>query len=81
MYKLRNWNINKYIYKNKIRLTLEALRGGGGGGGHSGSPPQGFLALNFCCLTDWQKLWCHCSMLVNTSFDANKVTSQPMTSS
>ena len=30
-----------------------------------------FLALNYCCLADYQKLWYNCSFFVNTSFDAN----------
>ena len=34
-------------------LTPEALRGAGGGGIF----PLDFLALNFCCLTDYEKLW------------------------
>ena len=39
------------------------------------------LALNFCSLTDCQKLWYNCSLFVNTSFDPNYVTSRLMTSS
>ena len=27
-----------------------------------------FLALNFCSLTDCQKLWYNCSLFVNTTF-------------
>ena len=34
-------------------------------------PPSIFLALNFCSLTDCQKLWHNCSLFVNTSFDTN----------
>ena len=30
-----------------------------------------FLALNFCSLTDCQKLWHNCFLFVNTSFDTN----------
>ena len=48
-------------------LTLEALRGGGG----QIDLPSIFLALNFCSLTDCQKLWHNCSLFVNTSFDTN----------
>ena len=48
-------------------LTLEVLRGGG----QIDTPPLDFLALNFCSLTDCQKLWHNCSLLVNTSFDTN----------
>ena len=32
--------------------------------------PSIFLALNFCSLTDYQKLWYNCSWIVYTSFDA-----------
>ena len=47
-------------------LNLEALRGGG-----QINHPSIFLALNFCSLTDYQKLWHNCSLFVNTSFDTN----------
>ena len=50
-----------------ICLTLEALRGGG----VKVNPLSIFLALNFCSLTDCQKLWHNCSLFVNTSFDTN----------
>ena len=50
----------------KLILTLEAL-----GGGVKLTPPSIFLALNFCSLTDCQKLWYNCSLFVNTSFDTN----------
>ena len=33
------------------------------------------VALNFCSLTDCQKLWHNCSLFVNICFDTNKVTS------
>ena len=49
-----------------LELTLEALGGGG-----QIDPPSIFLALNFCSLTDCQKLWHNCSLFVNTSFDIN----------
>ena len=42
-----------------------------GGGGVKLTPPSIFLALNFCSLTDCQKLWHNCSLFVNTSFDTN----------
>ena len=48
-------------------LALEALRGGG----VKLTPPSIFLALNFCSLTDCQKLWHNCSLFVNISFDTN----------
>ena len=51
-------------------LTLESLRLGG-----VKLTPLDFLVLNFCSLTDCQKLWHNCSLFVNTSFDANLVTS------
>ena len=47
-------------------LTLEGIRGGG-----SICTPLNFLALNFCSLTDYQKLWHNCFLLVKTSFDLN----------
>ena len=40
-------------------------------GGSNWPPPSMFLALNFCSLTDCQKLWHNCSLFVNTSFDTN----------
>ena len=49
-------NMAKYQLSVKIRdyqLTLEGIRGGGGG---SDCHPSLFLALNFCSLTDYQKL-------------------------
>ena len=52
------------------QLTIEASRGGGGGRGQTDLPSI-FLALNFCCLTDCQKIWYSCSLLVTTSFDSN----------
>ena len=42
-----------------------------GSGGGANWPPSIFLALNFCSLTDYQKLWYSCSLFVNTSFDTN----------
>ena len=42
-----------------------------GGGGMKLTPPSIFLALNFCSLTDCQKLWHNCSLFENTSFDTN----------
>ena len=54
-------------------LTPKRREGGGGGGGgdQSDSPHSIFLALNFCSLTDYQKLWHNCSLFVKTSFDPN----------
>ena len=64
----------KSSYK-KGSFTLEGIRG------FNPTPPTSiFLALNFCSLTDYQKLWHNCSLFVKTSFDFNKVTSQLMTS-
>ena len=34
-------------------------------------PPSIFLTLNFCSLTDCQKLWHNYSLFVITSFDTN----------
>ena len=65
------------------QLTLEGITGEGGGGvGGRGkiNPPSIFLALNFCSLTDYQKLWYNCFLFVKTSFDFNEVTSRLMTS-
>ena len=33
------------------------------------TPPSIFLALNFCSLTDYKKLWHNCSLFVKISFD------------
>ena len=33
--------------------------------------PRMHLALNFCSLNDYQKLWHNCSLFVKTSFDPN----------
>ena len=41
------------------------------GGGQTDHPLSMFLALNFCPLTDYQKLYYNCSLFVNTSFDPN----------
>ena len=41
------------------------------GGGQIAPFPAIFLALNFCCFTDCQKLWYNSSLFVSTSFDAN----------
>ena len=48
---------------------------------HKGGGGSIFLALNFCSLTDYQKLWHNCSLFVKTSWDSNQVTSRLMTSS
>ena len=42
-----------------------------GGGGGQIETPWIFLALNYCSLTDYEKLWSNCSLFVNTSFDVN----------
>ena len=55
------------IHVSVLLLTLKDLRGGGG----QIAPPSMFLALNFCYLTDSQKLWHNCSLFVNTSSDTN----------
>ena len=39
------------------------------GGGVNLNPPPIFLALNFCSLTDYQKLWHNCSLFVKTYFN------------
>ena len=57
-------------YRDQNGLTLEALNGGGGGVWVK-LTLIGFLALNFCCFTDFQKLWYNCSLFVSTCFDAN----------
>ena len=40
-------------------------------GGGVNLTPSIFLVLNFCSLTDYQKLWHNCSLFVKTSFDPN----------
>ena len=47
-------------------LSLEAARG------IKLTIPSIFLALNFFCLTNYQKLWYNCSLFVNTAFDLIK---------
>ena len=54
-------------------FNRSSLEGGGGWG--QIDPHSMFLALNFCSLTDCQKLWHNCSLFVNTSFDINYVRS------
>ena len=51
-----------------IILTLEGIREGAV---NLNPPPSIFLALNFCSLTDYQKLWHNCSLFVKTSFDVS----------
>ena len=50
------------------RVGPKSLEGTGGGGE---GEKTGFLALNFCCLADCQKLWYNCSFFVNTFFNPN----------
>ena len=84
MQKLRKQEINQLVLNNfqergtitlcftsTTDLTLEGKRGRG-----SNCPPLSIvLGLNFCSLTDYQKHWYNCSLVSNTSFDANQVTS------
>ena len=49
-----------------------------GGGVHFDPPPSSFLALDFCSLTDYQKLWHNCSLIVKTSFDSTCVLTTKM---
>ena len=58
-----------FVDRCSINLTLEGTRGEGGF--QSDHPLSIFLALNFCSLTDYQKLWHNCSLFVKTSFDSN----------
>ena len=58
------WHVSM---ENK-NLTLEGIRGEGG---NQSDPPSIFFALNFCSLTEYQKLWHNCSLFVKTSFDSN----------
>ena len=51
-----------YFQKYVSTLTLEASREGGERGGYELEPPSIFLALNFCCLTNCQKLTYICSL-------------------
>ena len=44
--------VDSSLWQFILQLTLEALNGGGG----QIDPPSIFLALNFCSLTDCQKL-------------------------
>ena len=67
--------MNFYPEGFKKALNLRGLEPEGGGGRDQIDSPSNFLALNFCSFTDCQKLWHNCSLLANTSFDINKVTS------
>ena len=53
----------------KVLYPLRAMGGGGVVGGQV--DPLEYLALNFCSLTDYRKLWYNCSLLVKIYFDAN----------
>ena len=56
-----------YIIVNDLINPRRHKRRGGG----QSDTPSIFLALNLCSLTDYQKLWHNCSLLVKTSFDPN----------
>ena len=58
---------SKGNHLTRIYFNPRSLEGGGG----QFDPPLDFLALNFCSLTDCQKLWHNCYLFVNTSFDTN----------
>ena len=62
---------NRYDFVFSVLAIIINPRSLGGGGGGQIDPPSIFLALNFCSLTDCQKLWHNCSLFVNTSFDIN----------
>ena len=64
--KVNNLQTNELIHA-RPKLNSWSLEGERG----SNWPPSIFLALNFCSLTDCQKLWHNCSLFVNTSFDTN----------
>ena len=65
---------NSAVFRQWITniLILETSRGGGVRGLEGQIDfPSIFLALNFCSLTNCQKLWYSCALFVNTSFDTN----------
>ena len=64
-----------------MMLTLEASRKGGGGVEESNGSPTIILASNLNALTNCQKLWHNCSLIMNTYFDVNYIMSSLMTSS
>ena len=77
-----NINLVSGVMLELISSTLIINPGRHGGGGVVNLTPLDFLALNFCSLTDYQKLWHNCSLLiVIISFDPNSVTSRLTTSS
>ena len=65
---------NDDSWKNlaSLRTNLDPRRHKGGD--QINPPPLIFLALHFCSLTGYQKLygnWYNCFLFVNTSFDPN----------
>ena len=65
-----------------MQLAELLSKSSNGGRRHKGGGGRGqFLALNFCSLTNYQKLWHNCSLFVKTSFDPKSVTSQLVMSS
>ena len=59
-----------FMYSNSY-FNPRSPGGRGGVGRAQIDPPSIFLSLNFCSLTDCQKLWHNCFLFVNTSFDTS----------
>ena len=62
---------NNTLYCTLKQVISPRRHKGGGGEGINLTHPLDFLAVNFCSLTDYQKLWHNCSLFVKTSFDPN----------
>ena len=60
----------KEISGPTLDCSVNPKKSWGWGGGQI-DPPSKFLAVNFCSLTDCQKLLHNCFLFVNTSFDTN----------
>ena len=62
-----SWLLKMFRKEDSVTKRFNPKRHEGGEGVQS--DPLDFLALNFCSLTDYQKLWQHCSLFIKTSFN------------
>ena len=69
MGKDRRFNCKNFMFVINVSFNINPRRHKGGGG--QSDPPSIFLALNFCSLADYQKLWHNCSLFAKTFFDPN----------
>ena len=65
-----SWGVCECVSRGRGGARLDRVNPRSLEGGSNWSPSI-FLALNFCSLTDCQKLGHNCSLFVNTSFDTN----------